>query len=94
MMMNQTEPLNSETGVSAEFDWRNDPYFLSFADHMIAAMNLVWAHEQKLAREQAQAGAPSAEELAQFEQAKREAVETGARRVALVKKVRGGRNGK
>lgn len=89
MMMNQTEPLNSETGVSAEFDWAHDPYWLSFAEHMAAALNLVWEHEQKLTREQQEA------EAARFEQAKREAVETGAPRVALVKKVKGGgRNGK
>ena len=30
-------------------DWRNDPYWLSFAEHMAAALRLVWEHEQKLA---------------------------------------------
>lgn len=78
--------------LNEEYDWRTDPHWLSFAEHMAAALKMVWEHEQKVARDalanapQAQAGAPSAAAVTQFEQAKREAVATRSRRVAHIRR--------
>lgn len=83
-VVSSVSSANAETQVAAEYDWAHDPHWLAFADHMAAALNMLWEHEQKLA--QPQADTPTDAQMAQFEQAKREAAETGAKRVALVVK--------
>lgn len=42
--------------MNETFDWRNDPYWLSFAEHMAAALRLVWEYEQKLAAQECAKG--------------------------------------